>query len=241
MPTLESGLLADASVAHAFTLRPNRVSPDAGTGAHHRRQRLCAALGCDPTELTSMQQVHGREIAVLQPSMTGRRIEGVDGLVIDRPGVPLLARSADCPLVVLCDPERQVLGLAHAGWRGIVAGLVGRLVQTLAGRFGCRPEAILAAISPSAGACCYEVGEDVIRAAAQSLPDHEQHFHHRDGSVFFDLWSACVAQLRSAGVAEERIDLAARCTICDERFFSYRRDGATTGHAGLIAALAGRS
>lgn len=240
MTVFESAMLGEASVAHAFTLRPDGLAPGGGimaADAQQRRERLCAILGCDANELTAMQQVHCGRVALVEPSAAGRRINGADALVVDRVGVPLLALSADCPLVVVCDPQRRVLGLAHAGWRGITAGIVARLARTLMKRFGCCPEAMVAAVSPSAGPCCYQVGEDVIRRAARALPDHEHHLRHRSGSIFFDLWSACVAQLRSAGVAAERIDLAGRCTICDDRFFSYRRDGPTTGHGGLIAAL----
>ncbi len=127
--------------------------------------------------------------------------------------------------------------MAHAGWRGIVSGVVGGLVRTAVDRFGCRPEGMVAALSPSAGPCCYEVGDEVVASASQTLPESERHFLRRRGSTFFDLWSACTAQLHSAGIEAKRIDSAGECTICDERYFSYRRDGPKTGHAGLIAAL----
>jgi YfiH family protein len=188
-----------------------------------------------------MQQVHDRQIAVVEPALEGQRVDSADGLIVNRPGVPLMALSADCPLVVACDPARGVLGMAHAGWRGMLGGIVRRLIDAMVERFGCRAEAISAAISPSAGPCCYQVGDEVTRRAAETLPDSEQHLRRHDGMVFFDLWSACLAQLRSAGIRPQRIDLAARCTICDPRFFSYRRDGPTTGHAGLIATLPERA
>ncbi|MHC4091432.1 MAG: peptidoglycan editing factor PgeF [Planctomycetota bacterium] len=212
------------------------IGPDAPAAAE-RRQRLCTALGADASRLTVMEQVHGTGVAVVDEGATGRCIAGVDGLVVDRAGVPLMALSADCPLVLVCDPTRKVLGLAHAGWQGTLGRITSRLVHTLITAVDCDPGSLLAAIAPSAGPCCYEVGEEVLHRAGQQLPDHERFFSRRGGSLFFDLWLANIAQLNSAGISAERIDAARRCTICDERFFSYRRDGQTTGHAGLVAVL----
>lgn len=241
--TLSSRLLLEASAAHAFTLRPGDMSEVAGpgaAGAAERRRCLCAALGADASHLTTMEQVHGSDIAVVDEASLGRRIDGVDGLVVDWPGVPVMGLSADCPLVLVCDPQRKVLGLAHAGWRGTAGGITRRLVETLVERFRCAPGSLRAAIAPSAGPCCYEVGDEVVRRAAQTLPDHQCFFSPPaadGGSVFFDLWAANIAQLTAAGIMPERIDPARQCTICGERFFSYRRDGEATGYAALIAVL----
>ena len=237
---LTSALLDEASVAHAFTMPPDNMSLDCGPGAdaaEQRRHSLCTALGTDPAKLTTMQQVHGSRVAVLDASMAGRCVEGADGLVVDQPGVPLLALSADCPLVAVYDPQKHVLGLAHAGWRGTIGGIARNLVSTMTSTYGCQVGELLAAITPSAGPDRYEVGDEVFRQAAETLDNHDRFFARRGDSLFFDLWSANVEQLHLAGIAGERIDLAGMCTIADERFYSYRRDGATTGHAALLAVL----
>ena len=235
-----SALLSQAAVAHAFTLRPDDMQLVAGTEDQKviaRRRRLCVALSGEPGRVTSMEQVHGVHIALVTDRQRNRPIDGADGLVTDQPGAMLMALSADCPVIVACDPDRRVLGLAHAGWRGTVRGVTGNLIRTMIEQLGCRTDALLAAVTPSAGPCCYQVGNEVVQQAAERLPEHDRFFARRSGAVFFDLWSANVAQLRRAGVAPERIDLAARCTICDRRFFSYRRDGPTTGHAAMLAML----
>ncbi len=241
LDVLQSALLASHSVVHAFTLRPDDLLTTSGAPSQRalqRRERLCRALGGTPARMFSMEQVHGSRIAVAGPMDPGGQLDGADGVATDQPSVTVLALSADCPLVLVCDPGRPAFGLVHAGWRGTLAGITRRLIRTMIDELHCSPDRMVAAISPSAGPCCYEVGQDVIDQAAGTLPDYDACFHPRDNRVYFDLWAANVAQLRAAGLAAERIDLAASCTICDNRFFSYRRDGAATGHAGLLATLA---
>lgn len=253
--TVSSAMLAEALVANAFTLRPDdmriiagadasaaagRQALDAATRqgqAASRRERLCRALGADPALLTWMEQVHGHTVTVVGPEQFGRQIDGADGLVVGQRGVTLMALSADCPVVTVADPKAAVLGIAHAGWRGTVGGITRRLVETMIGRFGCRPPNLVAAICPSAGPDRYQVGNEVLQQARCHLPDSPRFLIRRGDSFYFDLWSANVAQFIEAGLEPEQIDLARLCTIGDERFFSYRRDGPATGHAAMLAVL----
>jgi hypothetical protein len=195
----------------------------------------------------------------------GSRVPHVDGLVTDVPGVPLMALSADCPAVLIYHPAgdgpvrtrdglpgrgratagagdpdtapRAVVGLAHAGWRGAIGGIAARLIDVMVERYGCERTRMLAGISPSAGPCCYEVKEDVVRLAAMRWPRYGAYFSHRHERVFLNLRAALSAQLAAGGIEASRQCIARCCTICDERFFSYRRDGAKTGHAALIAGI----
>lgn len=237
---LQSGLLGANGVAHAFTMRPDNLSLPSGP-QHNRaaacRAALCVALGAEAHRLTTMRQVHGAGVAVVSREQEGTDLEQVDALVVDRPGVPLLALSADCPLVVVCDPVRAVLGVAHAGWRGTLAGIARGLVDAMVTSCGARPPDMVAAVGPSAGPDRYEVGPEVRDQAAGCLPGGERFFRRRGDTLLLDLWTANVDQLCRAGLDPRRIDLAAHCTIGDERFHSYRRDGAATGHAALVALL----
>lgn len=164
-------------------------------------------------------------------------IPGVDGLVTDEPNVPLMVLSADCCLMVLYDPARPAVGVAHAGWRGTAGGLAGELVRAMSEAFQSRPEHFLAAMSPCAGACCYEVQEDVVAVFEENRCDLASVLERRDGSTFLNLTEANALQLESAGVTRDRIDVANICTVCSEDYFSYRRDGPSTGHFALIAAI----
>ncbi|MCX6592361.1 MAG: peptidoglycan editing factor PgeF [Acidobacteria bacterium] len=155
-----------------------------------------------------------------------------DALVTDLPGLLLEIRTADCMPVLLVDPVRRAVGIAHAGWRGTVAGIAARTVQQMVDEFGCQITNIQAAFGPSIGPCCFEVGPEV---AAQFAPSAVvQPGPHRlaaaPGRVTVDLLQANKTQLFDAGLARESIFQASSCTMCHpEQFHSYRRDRDQSG------------
>lgn len=240
-------LAAEPGIVHAFASRPWNLAPHRGPQrelAVERRRRICAALGVAFDRLTSPQQVHGAEILRVEESDIGAGRLGragavpfVDGLITDRPGLPLVLLSADCPLVLAYDPRRPALGIVHASWLGTAAGITARLVDRLRAEFGCDAADLRAAISPCAGPCCYEVGNEVLRIFRTRFAEAERFFRASGDRFLLDLWEANQAQLLSAGVRPERIERADTCTICSGRFWSHRRDGADTGRSALFAAL----
>lgn len=223
------------------------MAPHRGAGAdravEHRR-RVCEMLGVDFDKLTSPAQVHGAEILGVDDADVGRGRFGrptavpfVDGLMTDRPGVPLILLSADCPLVLVYDAVRRAFGIVHASWLGTAAGITARLVREMVRCFRCRPADMQAAVAPSAGPGRYEVGLDVLRVFRSRRPDADRFFTPHGDRFLLDLWAANAAQLEENGVAADRIEVAGLCTISDDRFWSHRRDGADAGRNALIAAL----
>jgi YfiH family protein len=183
------------------------------------RRRLCAEVGADPERLALNRQVHG---SLVHRAVAGSRgVEG-DGLWTDEPGLPMLKLSADCLPVALvrANGSEPALAVVHAGWRGLLNGILASAVGSLGGTTA-------AVVGPGIGPCCYEVGDEV------ALP-----FRARFGAAVvrgrnLDLWLAAEVALTEAGCSRvERLDL---CTSCNpERFFSHRRDGARTGRQGVI-------
>jgi len=237
------GLRHAAGLVHAFCTRPADVSPRADGDAEiraARRRQMARDLGLDPDRLVYCQQVHQTRIAVIGDLTMCGPLDACDGVATALPGVPLMTFSADCPLVLVHDPGRRVLGLAHASWRCTVAVLTRRLVEVMHAQFGCQPADLEAGIGPGAGPCCYEVQRDVYEAAAD-LPQREGVFVRRDGRLYFDLWRANHEQLTAAGIRPQNIEVAGVCTMCgDDAFYSFRREGAGCGHFGLLAALVAR-
>ena len=202
------------------SLNLGRATADEPERVNENRRRLCAEVGAEPDALAMNYQHHSADVL---RARAGSRDERGDGIWTDERGLPLLALAADClPIVVArANGSQPALALLHAGWRGLLEGIVPAGVSALGGG------AISAAVGPAIGPCCYEVGEDVAdrfrRAFGFGL--------YRDGRL--DLWSAAERALRAAGcIRVDRVDL---CTACSpERFFSHRRDEGLTGRQGVI-------
>lgn len=218
------------------------VGPDA-SGSVDRRRRVCEAMGVPFDRLTASEQVHAAQVALVTGSRIGcgrdrteTRIAGVDGLVTDEPDVPLMVIGADCCLILVYDPKKRAVGVAHAGWRGTAAGVVRSLLGHMVTAYECRLETLLAAIGPCAGPCCYEVNEDVVSTFAAVGHNTSSVVDIRNGAMFLDLPRSNAMQLAECGVDAERIEIAGLCTICSDAFYSHRREPGAGQHA-LFAAV----
>ena len=195
------------------------------------RSLLCDAVGADPNEATMAWQRHGSNVTRADARgivMPGTVYDHCDGLWSDEPGVAMLLLTADCMPIALArdNAAAPAVAILHAGWRGLLAGIVAAGVRAIGGR------AVAAAIGPSIGPCCYEVGEEVAAPFREAFGDDVV----REDS-HLDLWTAAERALRAAGV--ERVDRADICTGCKvERFFSHRREHGRTGRQGVIAYVA---
>jgi polyphenol oxidase len=137
--------------------------------------------------------------------------------------------TADCLPILLSDRAGRAVGIAHAGWRGLAAGVVENAVRAMAPS----AENLIAYIGPGIGPSRYEVGEDVRRAFVAKDPAAAIAFApHGQGKFLADLHTLARVRLAAAGVAA--VYGGGFCTACDERFFSFRRDGTTGRMAGLI-------
>ena len=205
------------------SLNLGRLTGDDVARVDENRRRLCAEVGAVPDRLALNRQIHSSLVHRASPAVRG---EPGDGLWTEDPDLPVLAMSADCLPIALArvGDGRPGVAVLHAGWRGLLAGVVAEGVRALGGRSH-------AAIGPAIGPCCYEVGSDVaVPFTAAFGPDV---LHGRN----LDLWTAAERALRTAGVEEvERVDL---CTSCNpELFFSHRRTGKPRGVQGVIARVA---
>ena len=182
------------------------------------KARVARALGFETDRLAQTRQVHGARVIEVAPGEAGVRGEG-DGLVTRVPGAVLGVLTADC-VPVLLEGERGIAAL-HAGWRGLVAGILEAGIAEVAPVWA-------AWVGPSIHACCYEVGDEVTsRFERAGLPVAD------DRRV--DPAAAACAALKRAGVTN--IAASERCTSCDGSYFSYRRDGRTGRQGGFIALL----
>jgi YfiH family protein len=191
-------------------------------------------------------QVHGTSVAVAGAADTGRgwharetSISGTDALVTREAGVPLAILVADCAPIALVAPG-GVLGVVHAGWRGLAGGVLEAVLRQMVQRGGGAPSDYRAAIGPCIRGCCYEVGEEVWRhfPAGCLAPSV------RPNARRLDLMAAVCHRLQEAGLPSGQIHSVGLCTACHPGlFFSHRRctqhGWTATGRMALLGRLAG--
>ncbi len=241
--TAQSTELLRGATRQGYSMDFSARSAGSTALAEERRQRMNVALSLGSNVLTAGRQVHGDHIEVVSSAPAGRErhlfFPSTDALVTNVPGVTLFSLHADCVPILLYDPERRVVGLAHAGWKGTILRIAGKTVAKMADTFGCRPGDILAAIGPSIGPQCYEVGEDVVTAVREEFEQDELLVPRGDSRWSFDLWAANHLSLLEIGVLAANIENSHICTHCRcDEFFSHRAEKGQAGRFGAFIAVA---
>lgn len=159
------------------------------------------------------------------------RLHGVDGLVTSLESVCIGVSTADCVPVLFYDPQKKVVGAAHAGWRGTVKHIASKTVAVMSD-YGCNPEDIKVAIGPSISQTHFEVGDEVVAAFAEAGFDSGCLVmrNSQTGKAHIDLWEANRIDLINSGVLAENIEIAGICTVeHNNDFFSARTLGIKSG------------
>ncbi|MEU2822352.1 MULTISPECIES: peptidoglycan editing factor PgeF [unclassified Streptomyces] len=200
----------------------------AAVGAN--RERAARRLGLDPASVVWMNQVHGRDVAVVDgPWGPDAEIPAVDALVTTRRGVALAVLTADCTPVLLVDPVAGVVGAAHAGRPGLVAGVVPAVVEAMTA-LGAHPSRITARTGPAVCGRCYEVPEEMRAEVAEAVPGTWAETSW--GTPAVDVTGGVHAQLAALGVSD--LHRSPVCTRESGDHFSYRRDRTTGRLAGYV-------
>ncbi len=237
VPVLRAAALSEiAGVRHAFFTRNGGVSTgqyaslnvgytngDDPASVAENRRRAMAALGFGKDALRVLRQVHGTAVVDAGKGWPATDPPRADAMVADRPGPVLGILSADCVPVLLADTDAGVIGAAHSGWRGTLAGVVEATVEAMVARGAVR-DRIHAAIGPAIGPDTYEVGPEFPGLFAEQNSGTGRFFRpaERTGHYLFDLVGCVAARLGGCGIAV--IDPLSADTCGDAaRFFSYRR------------------
>ena len=199
------------------------------------RDRFAAACGAAPVFLS---QVHGTRVVRIDAAdaRPGAPVHEADASVTTTPGIACTVQIADCLPVLFAAPEGRGVAAAHAGWRGLAAGVLEATLDALCAAADCRPKEIEAWLGPCIGPRHFEVGADVLRAFGAEPERGGPRFRpHAEGKWLADL--AGLARDRLAARGLRGIDGGSWCTVEDEsRFFSHRRDSARFGRGGRMAA-----
>ena len=233
-PRLRSSLLDDESLNQGFFSRDGGISTgdfaslNVGPGSQdapekiaENRRRCAEALGVEPDHLLSLYQIHSSTVVEVDGPWVGAPPQA-DAMVTKKPGLALGILTADCMPFLLADIEVGVIGAAHAGWRGALAGVLENTVAAMT-EIGAKAERIRAGLGPCLRQPNFEVGLDLVDAFSSKFPDSQRYFS--PGATpekrQFDLASFGFERLRSAGVSQ--IDDVSLCTLeAEDRYFSYR-------------------
>lgn len=192
------------------------------------RVLLAEALAVPADHLVFMTQVHGTAVGVVDAAVPVGHAPAADALVTSQPGLALVVLVADCAPVLLSDPAAGVVAVAHAGRRGMAAGIVAATVEAMRD-LGAQPGSTAALVGPAICGRCYEVPPELQGEVAALEPAARS--TTRSGTAGLDIRAGVVAQLHRAGVASVEVDPT--CTAESEQLYSHRRDGVTGRFAGI--------
>lgn len=185
-------------------------------------------------------QVHGTNIGYIKDIEKYKNEifpKGVDGLITDRKDIVLVTYYADCVPLFFLDIKNQIIALAHAGWRGTVKNIGGKMVDLMVNKFNSNPKNIFIGIGPSIGPCCYEVGENLYNEFKKNYSFYEELFVLKKVNKWYlNLWEANRILLYNKGIPNENITVSNICTSCNnDKLYSYRKENGTQNR--MISAI----
>lgn len=208
------------------------------------RNKLAYSLGISINAFVFARQTHSRNVFRVREKDRGKgsltretAIADTDGMITNVPDICLVTLAADCVPILFFDPENNAIGVAHAGWKGTVIRTPEAVVSAMVNEFGSNPSKVLVVIGPSAGSCCYEVGNDVIAEVEKSFGKDSGILipSGTNGKMKFDMWEANKISLIETGVNVQNIQPACICTLCkNDLFFSARKGDLGRFGAGIM-------
>jgi YfiH family protein len=236
---------------HALFTRHGGVSPQpwgslnvGGTVgddlARVRENRLLSfqALDRAPESIFDVWQVHSADVVCARaPRPVDESYRQADIILTDKREVTLFMRFADCVPILVHDPRKGIIGVAHAGWMGTLRDVAITTINAMHKHYGSQPSDIVVGIGPSIGPDHYEIGADVILPVMQKFGDEsELLLKSHNGKIHFNLWEANRLQLERAGVGQ--IEVCGICTACHtDDWFSHRAEKGRTGRFGALISL----
>ena len=227
------------SQAQWSSLNVGGSNGDCPTAVAENHRRMYAAAHVAGENAVTTWLVHSVEIVTVDHKSNGKgALDKADGMLTDKPDTPLVMRFADCVPLLFHDPAKNVIGLAHAGWRGTVHGMAASMIKAMRRAYGSRPADIEVVIGPAISQKNYQVGEEVVDAVLACYgPDAGLIWRDpADDSAYLDLWSANQLDLQRQGVGNVKV--LRNCTFdnCID-FYSHRAEQGSTGRFGVVISL----
>lgn len=241
------------NILHCFTTRKGGVSNgsfesmnigfstgDKDENVKRNIEIMAERLSINVYDIVETNQTHTDTILYVDEKYKGKVFEDspfkdVDGIFTDKRNLALMSFHADCTPVFYYDPVKKIIALAHAGWRGTLLNITGKMVREFVNKFNSDPKDIITAIGPSLGSCCFEVDKDVADLFLNKDEEFKNYMEIKDPKYHFNLWEVNKYLLMKEGIKEENIEVSGICTKCNnDMFFSHRGQG---GKRGLLAGV----
>ncbi len=185
------------------------------------RKNFLSRRGLSAADLVSVFLSHGTNLAIVGTEERGDTVYDCDGLITATPGVILSISVADCLPLYFFDPKRQVIALAHAGWKGVLAEIAPLVIKKMAQDFNCSPADIQVFIGPHLGQCHFGIQDDLV----EKFFNYPECISRIGEKKYLDFAKALQRQLLAQGIKEENLAISSECTHCSTaKYFSYRRD-----------------
>jgi polyphenol oxidase len=204
---------------------------DLSENVNNNFNRIYNAADMKSDNIMYLFQVHGDEIHVVDES-NYRNICGKDGdaIITKEKNISIGVFTADCVPILIVDSVTKVIAVVHAGWKSTYLNIAKKVIQFMVNSMECKSENIIAALGPSIGPCCFQVGADVAEKFSC--------VHENGGKYYVDLWKENANQISECGISSEKIFGSNLCTMCNsDMFYSYRRDNGKTGRLGTFAQM----
>jgi YfiH family protein len=204
------------------------------------RRRIFAWAERPVESIFDVWQVHGTTvISTHEPRPLDGPHTPADAILTDRSDITLFMRFADCVPILLHDPQRKVVGIVHAGWKGTVNKIVAACIAAMCAEYGSKPVDILAGIGPSISRSQYVVGNEVIEQVKQAFEGRTARMiEEHENQTFLDLWAANQCTLEECGLLPGHIQISGICTAKNmQDWFSHRGEKGKTGRFGALLAL----
>jgi YfiH family protein len=246
----KSSIFDDKRLKHTFTTRTGGQtpyplatlsmgtadSPELSDYVIDNRKTICNVLDIKYENLVIPKQKHTDNIKIV--TSQNEDVSYCDGLITATPGLVLMLQFADCVPIIMYAPDKHVVSVVHAGWRGTAKSIVQKAIGILEKEFNANPQDIQAVIGPAIGQCCYPVSSEVADQLLSTVTNSNELFTRNDGDnlVNIDLRNLNARQLTERGVMN--IDVSDKCTSCTNSiFYSYRAENGKTGRHAAIASL----
>lgn len=223
-------------ISHAITSREIGTLSISASKEEGKKNRvlLSGKLGFEEEKTIYMNQIHSKEVKIINKNHDYQTILSCDGVVTNQKQTPLTVMVADCIPILFFDPINNAVGAVHAGRAGVFKNIIKETIESFNSEFKTNAKDLLVGIGPSIGSCCYEVGKEIADEAIVLGLDYA--ISLKNGRYFLDNTKIAKKQLSECGIKKENIEELGFCTGCNtDKFYSYRKENQKTGRfAGVI-------